>query len=75
VDCSDEALFADAVAVFHAITPVQRVDCEDGSVLYIPAENPPAALLLEAGEAAAALFERSGYRRVASERSQWQLKI
>jgi hypothetical protein len=75
VDCSDEALFADAVAVFHAITPVQRVDCEDGSVLYIPAENPPAALLLEAGEAVAALFERSGYRRVASERSQWQLKI
>lgn len=75
IDCSDEALLADAQAVFHAITPVQRIDCEDGSVLYIPAKNPPAALLLEAGEAVAALFERSGYQRVASERSQWQLKI
>ena len=75
VDCSNEALLADALAIFNAIIPVQRIDCEDGSVLYIPAENPPAALLLEAGEAVAALFEQSGYRRLASERSQWQLKI
>jgi hypothetical protein len=30
--------------------------------------------LLEGGEAVAALFERSGYKRMASERSQWQLK-
>jgi hypothetical protein len=35
-----------------------------------PDENPPAKLLLEAGEAGAALFERSGYKRMASERSQ-----
>jgi hypothetical protein len=73
-DCSDKALLANAQAVFHAITPVQCIDCEDGSVHYFPLENPSASLLLEAGEAIAALFERSGYRRVASERSQWQLK-
>lgn len=37
-------------------------------------ENPSVELLLEAGEAVAALFERCGYKRMASERSQWQLK-
>lgn len=74
INCADEPLLAEAVATYHAITPVKRVDVDDGSVLYIPEENPPAKLLLEAGEAVAALFERSGYRRMASERSQWQLK-
>lgn len=74
INCADEPLLAEAVATYHAITPVKRVDVDDGSVLYIPEENPPAKLLLEAGEAVAALFERSGYKRMASERSQWQLK-
>ena len=74
INCADEALLAEAIATFHAITPVNRVDVVDRSVLYIPEENPLAMLLLEAGEAVAALFERSGYRRMASERSQWQLK-
>ncbi|RVJ14726.1 S1 family peptidase [Sinorhizobium medicae] len=74
INCADRALLVEAIATFHAITPVKRVDVVDGSVLYIPEENPPAMLLLEAGEAVAALFERSGYRRMASERSQWQIK-
>jgi hypothetical protein len=74
INCTDEALLAEAIATFHAITPVTRNDVDDGYVLYIPNENPPATLLLEAGEAVAALFERSGYRRMASERSQWQVK-
>lgn len=74
ISCTDEALLREAVATFHAITPVTRNDVEEGYVLYIPNDNPPAALLLEAGEAVAELFERSGYRRMVSERSQWQLK-
>lgn len=74
INCEDETLLAEAIRTFHAITPVERVDVVDGSVLYIPEKNPPATLLLEAGEAVAALFERSGYRRMTSERSQWQLK-
>jgi hypothetical protein len=74
INCSDEALLAEAVATFHAITPLTRHDVDDGSVLHTPGENPSAKLLLEAGEAVAALFERSGYKRMALERSQWQLK-
>jgi hypothetical protein len=74
IECADKALLAEAVATFHTITPLMRSEVEDGPVLYFPAENPPAKLLLEAGEAVASLFERSGYRRMASERSQWQLK-
>lgn len=74
INCADEALLADAVATFHAVTPVTRTDVIDGSVLYIPTENPPAKLLVEAGEAVASLFEEAGYRRMTSERSQWQLK-
>lgn len=74
INCADEALLAEAVATFHAITPVTRTDVIDGSVLYIPNENPSAKLLLEAGEAVASQFEGAGYRRMASERSQWQLK-
>jgi len=74
ISCTDEALLTEAVAAFHAITPVTRNDVEDGYVLYIPNDNPPAVLLLEAGEAVAELFERSGYRRMASESSQWQLE-
>lgn len=74
INCVDEALLAEAVATFHAITPVNRVDVVDGSVLHIPEENPSATLLLQAGEAVARLFERSGYRRMTSERSQWQVK-
>lgn len=74
INCTDEALLAEAVATFGAITPLTRHDVVDGSVLYTPKENPSAELLLEGGEAVAALFERSGYKRMASERSQWQLK-
>jgi hypothetical protein len=74
INCDDEALLAKAVATFNAITPLTRHDVVDGSVLYIPAENPSAASLREAGEAVASLFVGAGYRQMASERSQWQLK-
>ncbi|ATB50369.1 S1 family peptidase [Corallococcus macrosporus] len=74
INCADEALLAEAVSMFHAITPLTRHDVIDGSVLYTPEENPSAELLIEGGEAVAALFERSGYKRMAMERSQWQLK-
>jgi hypothetical protein len=73
INCA-EALLAEAVATFSAIAPLTRHDVADGSVLYTPVENPPAALLLEAGEAVAALFVRSGYTLMALERSQWQIK-
>ena len=74
VNCDDEALLAEAVATFNAITPLTRHDVVDGSVLYTPVENPSAALLREAGEAVASLFVSSGYKQMALERSQWQLK-
>jgi hypothetical protein len=74
INCADEALLAEAVTTFSAITPLSRHDVVDGSVLYTPNENPPAALLIKAGEAVASLFVKSGYTLMASERSQWQLK-
>lgn len=74
INCADEALLAEAVQMFNAITPLRRQDVDDGSVLHTPLENPSAELLLEAGEAVASLFERAGYKKTASERSQWQLK-
>jgi hypothetical protein len=74
INCADDALRAEAVAMFSALTPLARHDVDGSSVLYTPIENPPAALLLEAGEAVSALFVRSGYRMIAAERSQWQLK-
>jgi hypothetical protein len=73
IHCADEALLAEAISTFNAITPLARHDV-DGSVLYTPEENPSAELLIEGGEAVAELFERSGYKRVASEHSQWQLR-
>lgn len=73
INCTDNALLAQAVETYNAITPISRVDIIDGSVLYIPNQNPPARVLLEAGEAVADLFVRSGYRMVAPERSHWQL--
>lgn len=73
--CLDEALLSAAVATFHAITPLNQVDVGGGSCLYMPEENPPAALLMQAGQAVAALFEGAGYRQVASERSEWQVKL
>lgn len=74
INCADEELLAGAVATFDAITPLTRQDLEDGSVLYMPHEGPSAELLLAGGEAVASFFERSGFKRVAVERSQWQLK-
>jgi Trypsin-like peptidase domain len=74
INCNDEGLLAEAVATFNAITPLTRHDVVEGSVLYTPDENPRAALLREAGEAVASLFVGAGYRQMASERSQWQLK-
>lgn len=75
INCADEALLAEAVATFHAITPLTRHDVLDGSVLYTPYENPAAKLLLEAAEAVAALFEGCGYKRMAVQSSRWQLKL
>ena len=73
INCADPALLTEAVNTYNTVTPIQRVDVEDGSVLYIPEENPPAQLLLDAGEAVIALLSRSGYRLMDTERSQWQL--
>ena len=75
INCNDEVLLAEAVATFNAITPFNCHDVVDGSVLYIPDENPSAASLREGGEAVASLFVRFGYKQMASERSQWQLKL
>lgn len=74
INCADPALLEQAVATFSSHTPLTRHDVDDGSILYTPVNNPPAALLLKAGEAVGALFEAAGYRQMASERSQWQLK-
>lgn len=74
ITCKDDALLAEAVATFSAFTPLVRHDVVDGSVLYTPGENPPAELLLEAGEAVAELLTRSGYKIMDVERGQWQLK-
>jgi hypothetical protein len=74
INCVDEALAAEAVATFSGVTPLTRHDVEEGSVVYTPVQNPPATLLLEASEAVAALFVRSGYKVMAAERGQWQLK-
>lgn len=69
IKCADEALLAEAVAAFNAITPVSRSDFGDKSY-YLPEENPSPTLLLAGGEAVASLFESSGYKRLASERRQ-----
>ncbi|HEX8572234.1 MAG TPA: serine protease [Allosphingosinicella sp.] len=74
INCADEALLAAAVKTYDALTPIKRVDVVDGFTLYIPEENPPARLLLQAGEAVADLFVRSGYRLMDAERSRWQLR-
>ena len=74
IDCSDPAVEAAAVAAFDAITSIKRMDVIDGSVLYLPQDNPPAQTLLDAGEAVIAIFEAAGFRRMATERSEWQLR-
>lgn len=71
--CSDESLLAEAVAHFNNVTPLTRHDVVDGSVVYTPKYNPPPEILVQGGEAVADVFERAGYQRMASERSQWQL--
>jgi hypothetical protein len=75
INCADAALLASAVQAFEAVTPLNRVDVVDGSVLYLPTENPSAALLMTAAEAAVSVFDEAGYRQMAIERSQWQLKL
>lgn len=74
IACRDDSLLASAVAAFSAVTPLNRVDVIDGSVLYIPQENPAARLLVEAGQAVTSIFESAGYKQVAVIRSDWQLK-
>ncbi|MBN7807710.1 MULTISPECIES: S1 family peptidase [Agrobacterium] len=74
-NCTDEALITEALATFNAITPLRRQQVDEHYVLYTPVDNPPASLLLEAGEAVAALFIKSGYKMMASERSHWQIKV
>lgn len=73
INCTDSSLLAEAVKTYNALTPINRVDLEDGSVLYMPTDNPPAHLLLTAGEAVVDLFSRAGYRLMDTERSRWQL--
>ncbi len=73
INCGDDALLSEAIATFHAVTPLSP-NIIYGSVIHTPDKNPSAKLLLKAGEAVATLFERSGYKRIASERSQWQLR-
>lgn len=46
INCADEALLAEAVATFHAVTPVTRTDVVDGSVLYIPVRTHRLSFLL-----------------------------
>ena len=60
--------------MFNATTPLTRNEFADGSILYTLVENPSAELLLKAGEAVAALMEKSGYKMMAIERSSWQLR-
>lgn len=74
INCADDVLLAEVLTTFNAITPLARNALDDGTVLYTPTGNPSSELLLEAGEAVAAFFERSGYKMMAAERSQWQLK-
>jgi hypothetical protein len=74
INCVDEVLLAEAVAAFQAITPLHRNDLDDGTVLYTPSENPSAQVLSEAGEAVTGIFMKSGYRKMASDRSRWQFE-
>ncbi|MGO4466924.1 S1 family peptidase [Pseudoduganella sp. RAF53_2] len=74
INCVDEVLLANAVATFQAITPLIRHDVDDGTVLYTPTENPSAELLFQAGEAVAAFFTNSGYKKMVSDRNRWQFK-
>lgn len=71
ISCVDEAVLAKAVTMFHAITPIIRNELDDGTVLYTPAGNPSSELLTEAGEAVAAFFLESGYRKMVSDRNRW----
>lgn len=73
INCSDESLLVEAVSTFNAVTPISAGDITGGELLYWPKENPPAELLVRAGEAVATLFESAGYKRMARELSQWQL--
>lgn len=57
MSCSDDALLAEAVAQFNSVTRLTRHDVVDGSVIYTPEENPPAEILVQGGEAAAAVFD------------------
>ncbi|WP_234644361.1 MULTISPECIES: S1 family peptidase [Rhizobium/Agrobacterium group] len=74
LNCADEQLSTEALATFNEINPLRRQQVDEQCALYTPVDNPPARLLCEAGEAVAALFIRSGYKMMASERSQWQIR-
>lgn len=64
ITCADQDLLAEAVATFDAVTPLTRHDAGNGTIVYLPDENPSIRLLLVGGEAVAALFEKSGYKRI-----------
>ena len=74
INCVEEDLLGKAVAMFQSIIPLIRHDVHDGTVLYTPTENPSAELLLAAGEAVAAFFLKSGYKKMVSDRSRWQFR-
>ncbi|WP_313552994.1 serine protease [Brevundimonas sp.] len=75
IDCADPVVTADAVKAMNTVTEMTRVDVSDGPDLYMPVHNPSAALLLEAGQSAVAVFVAAGYRIMASEQSEWQLAV
>lgn len=74
INCSDEAMLSEAVSTFDAVTPLYLEEAKASPGFYMPKENPPAELLVKAGKAVAHLFESAGYKTMAVERSQWQLK-
>lgn len=74
INCYDELLRAEVVEAFSEVTPLHGCQLEDGSVLFTPLNNPPAAVLISAAEAASALLIARGFRMLPAERSRWQLK-
>lgn len=74
ITCGDEAILMKAVDAFNAITPISREDVEGCGIIYTPKENSSSHQLVEAAEAARAVFEENGYRMLPPERSKWQLE-
>ena len=66
--CDDVSVIASAVTAFDAVVPIEEVDVDDGPPLFFPTNNPPAALLVRAAEAAVLAIEAAGYRKMAIKR-------